>query len=307
MAVTTEILPAGSSQLPARRRAARRPAWLRQRSLIIGVFGLTLIVILAVFAPLLTSQDPYLQSLADRRIPPFWHGLLYDHAKAGFLHPLGTDKLGRDYWSRLLYGARVSLVIGVSTVLISGFIGTTLGVAAGYFGGRVDMLVSFIVSTRLSMPIVLVALAVVALHGGSLEIIILVLGFLLWDRFAVVMRAVTQQARSKEYVTSAIAIGCSPLRIVLGEIMPNVFNAFVVVATIEIANAILLEAALSFLGLGVQPPLPSWGLMLAEAKSEVFFAPWMITIPGAALFTLILLINLLGDGFRDAFAAETRV
>ena len=133
------------------------------------------------------------------------------------------------------------------------------------------------------------------------------LGFLLWDRFAVVMRAVTQQARSKEYVTSAIAIGCSPLRVVLGEIMPNVFNAFVVVATIEIANAILLEAALSFLGLGVQPPLPSWGLMLAEAKSEVFFAPWMITIPGAALFTLILLINLLGDGFRDAFAAETRV
>lgn len=303
MTSAVKAVNAGLSQLSF----TWRPAWLRQRSLMIGIVGLGIVVLLAVFAPLLTSHDPYLQSLANRRVPPVWHGFLYDHPKAGFLHPLGTDKLGRDYWSRLLYGARISLLIGGATVLISGLIGTTLGLAAGYFGGRIDMLVSFIVSTRLSMPIVLVALAVVALHGGSLQIIILVLGFLLWDRFAVVMRAVTQQARSKDYVTSALAIGCSPLRVILGEIMPNVLNALVVVATIEIANAILLEAALSFLGLGVQPPLPSWGLMLAEAKSEVFFAPWMITIPGAALFTLVLLINLLGDGFRDAFAAETRL
>lgn len=302
MASQSAIASAGN---PLARRS--KTAWLRQRSLTIGLVGLGIVVLLAVFAPLITSHDPYLQSLASRRIPPVWHAWFYDDPKAGWLHPLGTDKLGRDYLARLLYGARISLTIGFATVTIACLIGTTLGIVAGYFGGRIDAIVSFVISTRLSMPIVLVALAVVALHGSSLKIIIAVLGFLLWDRFAVVMRSVTRQAKSKEYVTSAYAVGCSHWRIVLGEILPNVMTPLIVVATIEIANAILFEAALSFLGLGVQPPLPSWGLMLAEGKSEVFFSPWMITIPGLALFSLVLFVNLLGDGFRDAFAAETRL
>jgi peptide/nickel transport system permease protein len=153
---------------------------------------------------------------------------------------------------------------------------------------------------------VLVALAVVAIFGGSLNVVILVLGFLLWDRFAVVLRASTRQIASREYVTAARAIGCSVPRIVLTEIMPNVANNLIVVVTLEMAHAILLEAALSFLGLGVQPPTPSWGLMVSEGKQMMLFSPWMITIPGIALFVLVLAINLLGDGLRDVTAPENR-
>jgi peptide/nickel transport system permease protein len=205
-----------------------------------------------------------------------------------------------------MYGAQISLLIGIGTALIAGIIGTLLGLAAGYFGGRIDMIVTFLITVRLSMPVVLVALAVVALIGGSLQVVIAVLGLLLWDRFAVVMRASTQQIRTLEYVNAARAVGCSTARIIFSEIMPNVLNNLIVVATLEVAHAILLEAALSFLGLGVQPPLPSWGLMVSEGKNMMYFEPWLITIPGIALFLLVLAINLLGDGIRDLTAPENR-
>jgi peptide/nickel transport system permease protein len=139
-----------------------------------------------------------------------------------------------------------------------------------------------------------------------LTVVIWVLGLLIWDRFAVVMRSATQQVRSREFVTAAEAVGCSTTRILLSEIAPNVINHLIVVATLEMAHAILLEAALSFLGLGVQPPTPSWGLMISEAKGLMFFDPWLISIPGAALFLLVLAINLLGDGLRDVTAPENR-
>src|SRR5690606_25175290 len=160
-------------------------------------------------------------------------------------------------------GARVPLWIGASVALISGLIGTALGMAAGYFGGRIDMVVSFLITTRLSMPVILVALATVAIVGGSLWVVILVLGLLKWDRYAVVMRSATQQVRSLEYVSAAQAAGASSWRIVRGEVLPNVVPHLIVIATLEAASAFLLEAALSFLGLGVQPPLPSWGLMIS--------------------------------------------
>jgi peptide/nickel transport system permease protein len=265
-----------------------------------GAIVIAAMLAMALLAPLIAPHDPYGQELARRLINPIWH----DDGK--WLHPLGTDQLGRDYLSRLIYGARISLLIGFATVAISGIIGTVLGVAAGYFGGRADMAITFLVTTRLSMPVVLVALAVVALVGGSLQVVISVLGFLLWDRFAVVLRSATMQVRALDYVAAAQAIGCSTLRIVATEIMPNVLNALIVVATLEMAQAILLEAALSFLGLGVQPPLPSWGLMVAEGKEYMFFSPWLITIPGLALFMLVLSINLLGDGIRDITAPENR-
>src|SRR6266496_1765322 len=185
---------------------------------------------------------------------------------------------------------------------ISGLIGTTLGLAAGYFGGRVDTLVMFTTTVRLAMPLILVALAVVATVGGSLWVVVLVLGLLKWDRFAVVMRAATQQVRGLDYVAAAECVGASTRRIILGEILPNVLPHLIVVATIEAASAILLEAALSFLGLGVQPPLPSWGLMIAEAKVYMFFSFWLIAIPGTALAILVLAINMLGDGIRDVTA-----
>jgi peptide/nickel transport system permease protein len=154
------------------------------------------------------------------------------------------------------------------------------------------------------MPVVLVALAVVALIGGSLTVIIWVLGFLIWDRFAVVMRSSTQQLRGIEYVSAAKAIGCSTPHILIIEIIPNILNNLIVVATLEVAHAMLLEAALSFLGMGVQPPLPSWGLMIAEGKEFMLFTPWVIAIPGVVLSLLVLAINLMGDGIRDITAPE---
>src|SRR5216683_3072547 len=196
----------------------------------------------------------------------------------------------------------LTLIVLVAVLAISGLIGTTLGLAAGYFGGRVDAFVMFTTTVRLAMPLILVALAVVATVGGSLWVVVLVLGLLKWDRFAVVMRAATQQVRGLDYVAAAECVGASTLRIILGEILPNVLPHLIVVATIEAASAILLEAALSFLGLGVQPPLPSWGLMIAEGKVYMFFSFWLIAIPGTALAILVLAINMLGDGIRDVTA-----
>ena len=285
------------------------PKVTKRKGRILGNSGLILasvvlgaIVVMAVFAPLFAPHDPYAQILDDRLMPPFF----VDAEMADPRYPLGTDNLGRDYLSRLIYGARISLLIGFLTMLVSGVIGTVLGIAAGYFGGRVDTVVSFLITTRLSLPVVMVALAVVAVAGGSLQVVVLVLGFLLWDRFAVVMRSATMQLRSLDYVAAARAIGASTPRVLLREILPNLVSPLVVVGSYEMAQAILLEAALSFLGLGVQPPLPSWGLMVAEAKEFMLFEPWMILLPGVAICVLVLAINLLGDGIRDATAPEGR-
>jgi peptide/nickel transport system permease protein len=270
--------------------------------LMFGAFVLLVIIAMAVFANYISPHDAYDQQLARKLIPPIWH----DGPKVTWAHPLGTDHLGRDYLSRLYHGAQVSLLIGFSAMIISGLIGTVLGVMAGYFGGRVDMLVNFLITTRLSMPVILVALAVVSIVGSSLTVVIWVLGLLIWDRFAVVMRSATQQVRSLEFITAAEALGCSHTRILLTELAPNVMNHLIVVATLEMAHAILLEAALSFLGLGVQPPTPSWGLMISEAKGLMYYDPWLIAIPGLALFMLVLSINLVGDGLRDVTAPENR-
>ncbi|SDG27833.1 ABC transporter permease [Sulfitobacter delicatus] len=266
---------------------------------LIGAIVLILLTIVAILAPWIAPHDPYAQSLMTRMEPPVFMG-------GDWEHPLGTDHLGRDYLSRLIYGARISLLIGAVAALISGVIGTAMGVAAGYFGGKVDAVVTFLINVRLAMPVVLVALAVVAILGGSLQVVIGVLGLLLWDRFAVVMRASTMQVRRREYVAAAQVIGASTPRILLSEIMPNIANNLIVVVTLEMAHAILLEAALSFLGLGVQPPTPSWGLMVSEGKNMMLFEPWLVLIPGAVLFVLVLAINLMGDGLRDVTAPENR-
>lgn len=272
---------------------------LRHKALIFGMAVVSLLILVALLAPVLAPHDPYQQSLMNRMVKPVFMGGTWEH-------PLGTDHLGRDYLSRLIYGARVSLLIGAVAALISGIIGTAMGVAAGFFGGKVDAVVTFLINVRLAMPVVLVALAVVAILGGSLTVVICVLGLLLWDRFAVVMRASTLQVRRRDYIAAAQVIGASTPRIVLTEIMPNIFNNLIVVVTLEMAHAILLEAALSFLGLGVQPPTPSWGLMVSEGKNMMLFEPWLVLIPGAVLFVLVLAINLMGDGLRDVTAPEGR-
>ena len=284
--------------IPAWRRGLRRS--LGHRGLVIGSAILALIALAALFAPWLSPHDPYAQEVTQRLIPPAWY------AKGSWEHLLGTDKLGRDYLSRLLFGARVSLFIGLATALISGLIGTTMGVLAGYYGGRVDAVVSYIVTTRLALPVVLVALATAALVGGSLKVVIVLLGLLLWDRFAIVTRSATQQLRDAEFIAAAKALGASTPYILLRELLPNLMSALTVVATLEMAHAILLEATLSFLGLGVQPPTPSWGLMVAEGKAYMFFQPWVIVIPGVVLAVLVLGINLVGDGLRDVTAPDGR-
>ena len=258
------------------------------------IVGGTLAV--AILAPLLAPHDPFAQDLMRRLVPPEWLG-------GSALNPFGTDQLGRDYLSRLIYGARISMLIGILTVVTSGTIGVTLGVLGGYFGGRVDDVVMFIITTRLSIPLILVALTVVALVGSSLTVVVLTLGLLLWDRFAVVSRTTTMQVRNLDYIAAARAAGASRTHILLREVLPNIVSHLLVVATLEMALAILLEAALSFLGLGVPPPLPSWGLMIAEGKDYMFFTPWVIMVPGIALFVLVLGINLLGDGLRELLGA----
>jgi peptide/nickel transport system permease protein len=290
LAPTTLDLAGPSRQTLLQRRV------FGHKGLMIGAALLAIIVLAAVLAPLIAPHDPYAQELTRRLIPPIWH------PQGTWTHALGTDNLGRDYLARVIYGARISLLIGIAVMVISGLIGSALGLAAGYFGGRVDMAVMFIVTVRLAMPLILVALAVVATVGGSLWVVIMVLGLLKWDRFAVVMRAATQQVRSLDYVAAAEATGASTGRIIVGEVLPNVLPHLVVVASVEAASAILLEAALSFLGLGVQPPLPSWGLMIAEAKTYMFFSFWLIAIPGTALAVLVLAINMVGDGIRDVTA-----
>ncbi len=303
MSITRAGIPTAEEILEPSPGALLRRRIIGNTGLIIGSAVLLTIVFVAVFADVISPGDPLDQVLSRRLIPPIWH----DTPKATWDHPLGTDALGRDYLTRLFYGARISLFIGFAAMIISGIIGTTLGVLAGYFGGRVDMVVNFILTTRLSLPVILVALAVVSLIGSSLTVVIWVLGLLIWDRFAVVMRSATQQIRNLEFVSAAQALGCSTPRIILSEIMPNIANHLIVIATLEMAHAILLEAALSFLGLGVQPPEPSWGLMVSEGKGLMFFEPWLITIPGAAIFALVLAINLLGDGIRDVTAPENRI
>jgi peptide/nickel transport system permease protein len=277
---------------PSHGTLLRRRA-LAHKGLMIGAALLGFIVLLALLAPVLAPDDPYAQDLTRRLIAPVWY------PNGTWAHVFGTDNLGRDYLSRTNYGARISLLIGVSVMVISGLIGTALGLAAGYFGGRVDMAASFVITVRLALPLILVALAVVATIGGSLLVVVLVLGLLKWDRFAVVTRAATQQVRALEFVAAAECTGASHLRIIVGEILPNIAPQLFVVATIEAASAILLEAGLSFLGLGVQPPVPSWGLMIAEAKNYMFFSFWLIAIPGTALAVLVLAINMVGDGIRD--------
>lgn len=215
------------------------PAQLRWRrakahkGLIIGSVVLLIIAICAVFAPLIAPHDPTAQNLDARLLPPVWD------AKGSWQHVFGTDALGRDYLSRLIYGARVSLLIGLGVAVASGIIGTVLGLIAGYYGGMVDNLVTFFVSVRLALPVILIALALVSQYGGSLWIVMGVLSLLLWDRFAVVVRSAAMQLRRQEFVTAARAMGASDLRILARELLPNLIGPLLVVGSLEVAHAVL--------------------------------------------------------------------
>lgn len=294
---------------PVDARAARKDptsprAIMRRRArshvgFLIGAGIMLVAVLVAVCAPLLAPYDPYAQDLSKTLIDPVW-------TTGSWEHVLGTDALGRDYLSRLIYGSRVSLTVGFGAAAIAGVIGSLLGLLGGYFGGRVDTFVVYVLNVKLALPSVLIALSLVSIVGGSMTAMVVILGLLTWDRYTVVTRSVVQQMRSSEFIHAARAIGASHTRVLFREVLPNVMNQIIVVASLEIAIVILIEAALSFLGLGVQPPTPSWGLMVSEGRAMMFFKPYLIVLPGMAIFLLVMAINLAGDGLRDITAPEGR-
>lgn len=273
---------------------------LSHPALVAGLFILAALVLLAVFAPLIAPYSPYDQHLPQRLMPPFW----VDGGSS--MHLLGTDHLGRDYLSRLLYGARVSLLIGFGAASIGCVLGVTLGVCAGYFGGITDRAISFLLTCQLALPGLLLAMALVFLIGPSVAVVICVIGLLHWSYYLVVTRSATQKIRDLEYVAAARAIGSSEMQIMVTEILPNLVSEIIVIFSLEVGVAVLSEAALSFLGVGIQSPTPSWGLMIAEGKISVFLRPWLVILPGIFIFLLVLATNLVGDGLRDLMSSEGR-
>ncbi|HET8801098.1 MAG TPA: ABC transporter permease [Marinobacter sp.] len=264
-------------------------------------FGILLVMaIFALFAPWLAPHDPYAQNLSLRMLPPVWvEGGSWEYL-------LGTDHLGRDYLSRLIHGARISMAIGLGAASIGAVIGVTLGLIAGYFGGWIDQAVNFLVTCQLAVPSLLLIMALVFVIGQSITVVIFVIGATHWVFYLVVTRSATLRLRELDFVAAAQAMGCSKFQIAVREVLPNLTNQIMVIFTLEVAVAILNEATLSFLGLGIPSPLPSWGLMIAEGKTAMFFQPWLVILPGITLFILVIAINLLGDGVRDVTVTNRR-
>lgn len=260
---------------------------------VVGAIILLIVVVGAVFADYLAPHDPERQRLIARFTPPFW-------ATGGSLtHPLGTDNVGRDIWSRIVHGSRISLVVGICAVGISTLIGVTLGLISGFTGGRVDSAIMALVDIMLAFPQLILAFAMVAVLGPGIGNIILVLGITGWERYARVVRAEVLALREREFVQAAHAIGVSNFKIIFAHIMPNTFSSVIVMATLQTAQAILAEAALSFLGLGTGRTYPSWGQMIALGRDYISIAWWISTFPGLAILLTVLAINLVGDRIRD--------
>jgi peptide/nickel transport system permease protein len=266
----------------------------------LGAVVLAAIALMAVFAPLVAPHDPNLQNLALATKPPMWL------AGGDAAFPLGTDNLGRDILSRIVWGARVALVVGLCVVAIGGTLGVSLGLVAGYFGGWADAVIARVADVQLAFPLVLLAIAVVGVVGPGLWTIVAVLGVTSWVEYVRVVRAETLALRERDFVQAAQATGVSPLRIVFRHVLPNVASTVSVLASFEVARAIILESALSFLGLGVPPEIPSWGRMLADGRQYLDTAWWLGLFPGLAISFTVLAVNLFGDGLRDALDPRTR-
>ena len=266
-----------------------------------GLLIVALMVVAAILSPLLAPYDPDLQSLSARLLPPF------SSTPEGTLHVLGTDQLGRDMLSRLIYGARVSLLVGLSASLIAGTFGVLLGLLAGYYGGRVDDGIMRLSDVQLALPYILVAMAILAIVGNSLTNITLVLAGTQWVTYARVVRSSVLSVKEQEYVLAARTLALSNARIILRYILPNVFAPVIVIATFSVAQTIIAEAGLSFLGLGVPPSIPSWGGMLSDGRTYLVVAWWLVTIPGLAISLTVIGVNLFGDWLRDYLDPKLRV
>lgn len=265
----------------------------RLRFLAVGAGIVSLAIACAVMAPWLSPHDPHLQALSARLMPPVWD------PGGTWTYPLGTDPLGRDLLSRIIYGARVSISAGALAVLVAMTLGVLMGLVAGYYGGAVDTIISNLVNVMLAFPFLLLALAAIAVVGPSFGNMIVVLGATGWPIYTLVVRAETLKYRELEFVQAARALGLGSWRIIRGHVLPNLLNTIIVMASLEVARMIILESFLSFLGLGIQPPTPSWGAMLGEGRVYMLTHWWLAAFPGAAIFLTTLGINLFGDGLRD--------
>lgn len=263
-----------------------------------GMLGFSLIIlmlILSIFGEWIAPFDPMEAQLRDRLLPPLTDG-----------HLLGTDQLGRDILSRLIVGTRVSVIIGLATVLLAGLIGTIVGVIAGYYRGWVDVILMRIVDVQLSFPFILLVLVISAVLGAGLTNIVISLALAGWVIFARVIRSEVLALREKEFITAAIATGVSKLEILVRHILPNILTPIIILASLQIGTYIIAEASVSFLGFGVQPPTPAWGNMLDEGKDYIFSSWWLITFPGIAIIITTLGVNLFGDWLRDTLDPDLK-
>ena len=284
--------PAEALALPVDARASRGARRTRALALSGAAFVL-LLVLVAIAAPWLSPQDPIRQSLRGRLAGPTLEGA------DGRAHPLGTDHLGRDVLSRVLYGSRVSLVVGFAAVVVGGLVGATLGLLAGFRGGMADAAIMTVADAQLAFPFILLAIGIIAVLGPSFPTLVLVIGLSGWVSYARILRAQVLALRSREFIDAIRGLGGSVLRIVLRHVLPNVLSSLVVVATLELGRAIVLEATLSFLGLGIQPPTPSWGGMIQEGREYLDSAWWISTFPGLVLMATSLVVSRTGDWLRD--------
>jgi peptide/nickel transport system permease protein len=292
--MAVETLPAVKRRSRVRRGGARRiTAWAAGAVLL-------LVTVLGVAAPLLTPHDPGAIDIRNIMAPPAW-------APGGQpAHLFGTDHLGRDVFSRLAYGARISLTVGISAVAVAGAFGVTLGLMAGYYGGWPDDVIMRLADFELAFPFILLAVAVLAVLGPGLTKVILVLGLTGWAQYCRLARAQVLGLRETEFVEAARTLGASTTRILLRHMLPNILAPIIVIASFSVAGVIIAEASLSFLGLGVPPAVPSWGGMLAEGRAYMERAWWLVTLPGLALMLAVLSINVLGDTLRDALDPRLR-
>jgi peptide/nickel transport system permease protein len=287
-AVYSRTLPQTQSRL----RRALRHLW-RDRVALLGLTVILCTTLAAILAPFLAPADPIKNNLLDRLTPPMWE------SGGTPRFPLGTDTLGRDVLSRLLYGARVSLLVGLSAVALSGVVGVGLGLLAGYYSGWVDDVLMRIGDVQLAFPVLVFAVAVLAVLGASLGNVILVLGLTGWVTYARLVRGETLSFTQREFVEAARAIGAPDRLILWRHILPNVLPPVTVVATFSVARMIIAEASLSFLGLGIPPPTPSWGAMLDDGRNYITTGWWLALFPGLTILLLVLGINLVGDWVRD--------
>jgi peptide/nickel transport system permease protein len=266
---------------------------------LLGVGLILIVTVAALFSPFVSPHDPLEQNIANRLAPPAWESGNWEHI-------LGTDALGRDLLSRIIYGSRVSLLIGVSVTLMAGTLGVILGLVAGYFGGVWDTIIMRLADVRLAIPGMVLALVTLAVFGPGLRNVVIMLGLTGWVGYARIVRGQVLSTREMEFVDAARAVGSGHVRILFLHILPNVIASVVVVATLRVASTILVEASLSFLGLGVQPPTPTWGGMVADGLDLIYRAWWLSAFPGAAIFVTVLGMNLLGDWLRDALDPRLR-